>query len=329
MDIQDRRGLKIAAARRLEDAPNAQRIVLLWAGASAALSLLVSFLSFLLDGQIESTGGLSGIGLRSLLETAQSLLSVVSFALLPFWNLGYTACTLRFARGEETTHKDLLRGFRRFRPALRMMVLRYFLYMGIVIGVFYIGLAILSMTPLAGPFYSIIEGQEEALLAGAVSEEVMFSAMESVIPMLVICGIICVVAVLPLFYRLRLAEFRIMDEPECRARAALRDSGRMMRRRRWKLALLDLSFWWYFLAELVAAVLCYGDTILAAIGVELPFGTDAAFFLFYVLGMLAQVLVIYLRGNYVQTTYAMFYQVLRQEQQTIENTVALRANGEV
>ena len=76
MDIRDRRGLKQWAAQRLDQADNARRLVLIWSVASAVISLLASFLSFLLDTQIEQTGGLSGIGLRSVLTTAQSLLSM-------------------------------------------------------------------------------------------------------------------------------------------------------------------------------------------------------------------------------------------------------------
>ena len=38
--------------------------------------------------------------------------------------------------------------------------------------------------------------------------------------------------------------------------------------------------------------------------------TDLAFFLFYVLGLGAQVALLYYKGNFVQTTYALFYRAL-------------------
>ena len=110
MDIRDRQGLKRLAAERLGKAPQAKRIVLIWAGVSALASLLVSFISFLLDARIEDTGGLAGIGLRSFLETAQTLLSLANMLLAPFWSLGYIACVLGFAQEQETHSRSLLEG---------------------------------------------------------------------------------------------------------------------------------------------------------------------------------------------------------------------------
>lgn len=320
MDIRDSRGLKASAADRLRRAPQAQRIILIWAGASAGLSLLVSFLSFLLSSQIELTGGLSGIGLRSVLSTAQSLLSLANMALAPFWSLGYTACVLRFVRQENAGPGDLLAGFRRFGPALRLMLLRYALYMGLAIGAVYLGSILLSMTPLALPMYEAMESNQELILSGTVTEELLLSMMDAMIPILIGCVVLYIILIIPVSYRLRLAEFRLMDEPKCGALMAMRDSNQLMRRRCVSLFKLDLSFWWYFLAELLAAALCYGDVFLPALGVTLPFGSDTAFFLFYVIGMAAQVALLYFRGNYVQTTYGVFYGTVSGPRQEMEHT---------
>lgn len=310
MNTLDRRGLKAASAERLRQAPLAQRIILIWAGASAGISLLVSFLSFLLDSQIELTGGLSGIGLRSVLSTAQSLLSLASMALLPFWNLGFTACVLRFVRQEEAGPRNLLDGFRRFGPALRLMLLRYALYMGLAIGASYVGMIVLSMTPLAMPLYQLVEDNQELFLSGEITEEMILSMMDAMVPMLIGCLVLYVALIIPVSYRLRLAEFRVMDDPRCGALMALRESNQRMRRNCVSLFKLDLSFWWYFLAEFVAAGLCYGDLFLSALGITLPVNADAAFFIFYIIGMAAQVALLYFRGNYVQTTYGLFYQAV-------------------
>ena len=123
-------------------------------------------------------------------------------------------------------------------------------------------------------------------------------------------GILCLAILIPVSYRLRLADFRIMDEPRCRARVSLRESVRLMHRNCMSLFRLDLSFWWYFLAELLAAFLCYGDMVLPLLGISLPMHEDLAFFLFYVLGLAAQVTLLYCVGNRVQTTYALFYTTL-------------------
>lgn len=310
MDIRDRRGLKELAARHLAEAPQAKRIILIWAGASALVALLVSLISFLLDTQIESTGGLSGIGLRSVLETVQSLLSLANVVLAPFWTLGYTACALRFARKQEAQPRNLLEGFRRFGPALRLLVLRYFLYLGLVIGALYLGFTVFSMTPLYLPVYELTGTAETALLEGTVTDALAMEMLRAMVPMFIGCGILCLAILIPVSYRLRLADFRIMDEPRCRARVSLRESVRLMHRNCINLFKLDLSFWWYFLAELLAAFLCYGDMVLPLLGVSLPMHKDLAFFLFYVLGLAAQVTLLYCVGNRVQTTYALFYTTL-------------------
>lgn len=312
MDIRDRNGMKILAAERVDNAPQAKKIILLWAGASALLSLAVSLISFLLDSQIELTGGLSGIGLRSVLTTLQTLLTIASTVLVPFWTLGYTGCTLRFARGQDARLRDLAEGFRRFGPALRLMLLRYLLYLGIALLAMNVSSMILSATPFAAPLYDLLAGSEEQILAGNVSDELLSAATAAMIPMFIGFLALFALLVIPLVYRLRLAELRLMDEPRCGARMAMRESSRLMFRKRFQLFRLDLSFWWYFLAEFLIAGLCYGDQLLPLFGVTLPIGADLAFFLFYALGLGAQVILLYFLGNRVQTTYAIFYDTLLQ-----------------
>jgi len=321
MDIRDRRGLKRLAAERLGNAPQAKRIVLIWAGVSALVSLVVSFISFLLDARIEDTGGLAGIGLRSYLETAQTLLSLTNMVLAPFWSLGYLACVLGFAQGRGTQPRDLLEGFRRMGPALRMLLLRMLLYVGIFLLAGNIASFLFTLSPSSLEMLQLMEIHEEALMTGVISDEVAAEMLQAMTPMLIGGGLLCIAAMIPVSYRLRLAEFRLMDEPRCRARASLLESNRLMRRNCMALFRLDLSFWWYFLAELLAASLCYGDVLLAAFGIQLPMGTDLAFFAFYVLGMGAQVALLYFRGNYVQTTYALFYRNLAAPDGNTESSV--------
>ena len=310
MDIRDRRGLKGLAAQKLAGAPQARKIVLIWAGVTASVSLLVSLLSFLLDGQIEGTGGLSGIGLRSILSTAQTLLTLANMVLMPFWSLGYTACVLRFSQGEACPPQGLLEGFRRLGPAFRMMLLRAIIYVGICLLAGNIASFFFSISPASIAMYELLELHEEAFLAGTLSDAVSMEILRAMVPMLIGGGLLCVAVMIPVSYRLRLAEFRLMDEPRCRARVSLFESIRLMRHNSFALFRLDLSFWWYFLAEFLAASLCYGDIFLKALGVPLPMGADLAFFLFYAVGLGAQVALLCFKGNYVQTTYALLYRTL-------------------
>ena len=321
MDIQDRKGLKRLAADKLEGSVQARKVVLIWAGVSALVSLVVSLISFLLDGQIADTGGLSGLGLRSFLSTVQALLSLANMALMPFWSLGYIACVLRFSQGEDCQPQCLLEGLRRFGPAFRMLLLRSLLYVGIALLAGNIASFFFSLSPGSLPLYELLTLHEEAFAAGALSDEAAMEILRAMIPMLIGGALLCLAVMIPVSYRLRLAEFRLMDEPRCRARVSLLESNRLMRGNSLALFRLDISFWWYFLAEFLAAGLCYGDIFLTALGIPLPMGSDLAFFLFYVLGLGAQVALLCCKGNYVQTTYALFYRALATGEEETDNPV--------
>lgn len=319
MTIQDRRGLKAAAADALTCAPNAKQLVLLWAGVNTVLPLFVSVLSFILNTQIAQTGGLSGIGLRSVLSTAQEALSSLTSILLPFWNLGYTAAMLHVIRKQSTNSKTLLDGFRRFGPYLRLMLLMTLLFVAVGIAAFYVGITILSVTPLADPVYEIID-QSQSILSGTMDEATLALAGRSLIPIFLICCGIALLLLIPVFYRLRMAEFCLLDSSRRSARLVMWESRKMMRRNCLQLFRLDLSFWWFYLAQVLLTALCYGDVLLPMLGVALPFSEDAAYFIFYIAALLAQFVLLYCCSNQVQATYAAFYEALRTPAQE-ENTL--------
>jgi len=311
MDIRDRRGLKAAAEQALDRAPNHKKILLIWAGVNTVLPLLASVISLILNSQISNTGGLSGIGLRSVLSTAQSVLSLSISLLLPFWTLGYTAAVLRFARKQPAEPATLLAGFRRFGSVLGVTLLKALICAAVCIACFYASILFLSITPLANPIYSILKSSEQFLQSGVLDESTLQSTAEAMMPMFAVCAVICCVVVIPVLYRLRLAELRVMDSPRCGAIYAIQESRYLMRRNCTKLFLLDLSFWWFYLLQILLSLLCYGDVLLPMLGVTFPFSDDVAYFVFYIAGLLGQLLLLYCVGNKVQTTYALFYDALR------------------
>lgn len=313
MDICNRHGLKSAASDALACAPDHKKLVFLWAGVSTVLPLLASILSFILEFQIADTSGLSGIGIRSILSTIQSVLSISTSILLPFWTLGYTAVVLRFARKEPAGYPLMLEGFRRFGPALRLMLLEILIYAAICFACVQAGAVVLSFTPLADPVYQVLSDSQQMLLSGVIDESILLAATEAMTPILIICGILCIIVLIPVTYRLRLAELCIMDTPGCGALQAIGKSLRLMRGNSMHLFRLDLSFWWFYLAQSLLSVLCYGDVILPMLGITLPFSADTAFFIFYIAALLAQLVLLYLFSVKVQTTYALFYDALRPE----------------
>lgn len=311
MKITDRRGMKEAAENALSHTPNQKTLVLIWAGVSIALPLFVSICNFILNSQIAETGGLSGIGLRSILSTVQSVLSNAASLLIPFWTLGYTAVVLRFSRKEAADSSTLLEGFLRFGPALRATILKALICTAVGFVGFYAGIMLLSLTPLARPVYQILEQNQSMLMSGTLDESILEAVTQAMMPVFLICSGLCFLLLIPVLYRLRLTDYCLLDAENRSAVYAIGESRRLMRRNCIRLFQLDLSFWWYYLAQILLVALCYGDVILPMVGVALPFNEDAAFFIFYIAAMLAQLALFYLFSNKVQTTYAVFYDTLR------------------
>lgn len=303
MDIRDRRGLKLEARQALGAAGyDPKKLILMHTGASMALSLVLSLVSHLLDQQIGGTGGLSGVGLRSALETVQMVLLIGQMSAVLFWQIGYTYVSLRISRRESVGPAGLAEGFRQFGPVLRLRLITMAIYGGILFAASYLATMILSFTPLANPLLEAYEiGTEEAML----------EAMDAVmLPLAVIALAITAVLALPVYYRLRMADLALMEEPRAGAMAAIRKSRVMTYGRRMELFKLDLSFWWFYGLEMVTMVVAYGDLILPVFGLQLPWSDTVSYYVFLVLSCLGQLALYWWRGNEVQVTYARAYEAL-------------------
>ena len=315
MDLHNRRGLKDAAKASLSEAPNdPKKIILIHTGLSVALMLLLVVLDFVLSNQIENTGGLSGLGTRSLLTTVQSLLQLVQLVALPFWEIGYLFCAMKMARKEAAEPASLLEGFRRFGPFLRAMLLQGVIYFGIMVICIYIGTQIFMFTPFAEPMLESmmpLMSDAAALENTEVLNEAMVQAMEqSFLPLLaIIGGLFCIVAV-PISYWFRMVNYALLDDPKKGAIAAMGRSRQLMRNHCFSLFQLDLSFWWYYLLQVLLNVVCYGDVLLSMAGVTLPWSGDVSFFLFYILFLVGQLVLYYFARNQVEVTYALAYDSL-------------------
>lgn len=317
MDFRDRRALKQEAGQRLDSANyDPGKLILIHTGASALLMLVLMVSSQVLQGQISSTGGLSGMGLRSILTTLVSLVEIAGNLVLPFWTMGYLYAMLQIARGEYVAPASLLEGFRRFFPVLRLKALQYLLYLGVAIVCFYPAIFLFVLTPLSQPLMDILMSVTTAdgmLDSAMLMEEGVMSALtDAAIPLIIFYLVVYAIVCLPLSYRFRMADYALLDDPKGRAWAAMRNSSRLMKGNCFSLLKLDLSFWWYYVLEVLLMVLCYGDQLLAALGVTLPISADTAYFVFYIAYLLAQLGIYYLVKNKVEVTYAVGYNVLRQ-----------------
>jgi uncharacterized membrane protein len=317
MDISDRNSLVIEANRRLEHTEcDHRRLVMIYAGVMALVLALASGASWWLQTQISSTGGLQGIGMRSILETAATVLQLVSTIALPFWTMGYVLCILGIVRGKRMETGDLLGGFQRFFPLLRLNLYRVFKYFLIGTVLLYPSIMLFLSTPLAQPVYDILEplvlnATDTTQVMVMMDEATAVALTEAMIPWMVLYGGLFLLLAAPLYYRLRLADYILLDNPKLGALQAVRLSTMMTLRKRMQLFLLDLRFWWFYLGLGLCAAVCYLPLMLSWFGIMLPLWADYACYGGY---LVLQFGLIVAAQNKVEATWAMAYEALSQEQ---------------
>ncbi len=308
MDIRNRQAVYGRAGQTLAAAPALRRLVLIHSAVTAGVLLLVTAANFLLDSRIGQTGGLGGMGLRSALETAATVLQLAVNLALPFWNIGYIAAVLHALKGERCEAGDLLLGFRRFGPVLRLTLLKELLMLVLILLVSYPAMMLFFMTPWAKP---LMEVMASISVTGQMDEAILVQAADAImLPMTVIVmGAVMLMAV-PVFFRLRFAELALMEAPEQGAIRAMNRSLRLTRGNCGALLKIDLHFWWYYVLEGVVTVIAYADTLLTLAGIPLPGNATALFFVTYVVHLAAQVALYWFAKNRVFVTGAVCCEAL-------------------
>ncbi|MDO5400536.1 MAG: hypothetical protein Q4F17_06100 [Eubacteriales bacterium] len=314
-----------AAPRRLGDAPAGKKIVLYYAGILTALSGLGMLMNFLLNLQISKTGGLGSMGVRSVLEALQSMVPMVQSALLMCVAVGYQAAMLRIARGQYASPQTLRLGFGRFWVLLRSGIAQGLIYLAIGMASMYLASLIFTMTPWANALMEIvapmIAGLDSTLTTPALDPDTVARLIPVMRPMIWIFLGLFVLFALPVSLRLRMVNYVIIDKPGTGALAALGESRKMMRYHVLDLLRLDLRLWWWYAALAFATVLCYADTLLPALGVQLPLSPTAAYYVFYVLYLAVQFALYYCLGNRVEVTYALAYEEVRPHEEPSNGAV--------
>lgn len=311
--------LRSAAGGSLERADRPSRVILLHTGAVLLLSLLLTVADYLLNKQISTTGGLSGMGMRSVLSTVQSLLRLSQAVVLPFWQIGYTCYTLKVAQQQSAGISDLFEGFRRFGSVLRLKALMAGMVAILVLVCSNISSILFMLTPWAAPMME----KMQTLLATDPDEQMLLDALmamaeEITVPVMIIFGLCLLVGGSFLFFRFRLAERWLMDHPQGGALAALINSHKLMRGN-WKALLrVDLSFWWFYLLELLLTALCFGDVVLGFMGIEMTTDAFGSYILFFGLYLCGQMALYWWKRNEVSVTYAHAYLTLCPEEEPQE-----------
>lgn len=300
--------LKSQANARLEN-QNPKKMILIFTGITVLLNLLASGLTLYLDHQIESTGGLSGLGARSVLETVQTVLQYATMIFTPFWTAGLTAVALNWADHRNPQPKDLLSGFKRFSSVLSYECLRMFIYFGVGMACSYVASLIFTLTPFSDSLVDILETAmvSDTLDLTALDTMPLGSLVSAYLPLLLIDAAIMIPVMIFVSYTFRLAPYFIMDEGRCSGFEAMVFSSKAMKGNRFKMFKLDLSFWWFYLLEAVLAVVCYLDVILPALGVTLPFSETVAYFIALALYCVLELALHLWKKADVETTYALAY----------------------
>lgn len=305
------RALKQTAAQRLSEASYCPRkLIALHTGISLAVSLAVAFIDIFLSQQIDNTGGLAGIGLRSSLSTVQSGLLLAVAIVLPIWSAGFQRAALCYGRKQPAGPATLLEGFRRFGPVLRLLLLQCLLISLLFMVCTYLGVVIFFMTPAAQPYTEAMLPLMEELSGMdpnfALAEETALALLETLLPAYAIVGVLFVAAAIPVFYRIRLANFAILDDPRVGAVFAIVKSWKLAKHHCLQLFRLDLSFWWFYVLQLLLAAVGY-------LALFLPELTEGHMILLSLLQAAGQLALFWWAGSHVHTTYALAYDALQED----------------
>lgn len=259
MTLPSSKYLKKKAANRLASGNDPQKVILYYAAITFAASFFVTAVRYYLSGEISQTGGLSNIGIRSILSTADSVLPILQSVLIMCLNLGYLAAMLRIARRQYASPKTLKAGAERFWVLLRKNILVSFYYIGVGIAAFYLSIGIFMVTPLSNSFNAAAIPLMEQINynpANFVLDETVLSVLAPAMrPLFILMAIVMLLFEAPIFYRFRLADYFLVDQPGIGALAAMQQSRFFMRGNCINMLKLDLSFWWFFLLQAAAGVL--------------------------------------------------------------------------
>lgn len=274
------RGAAVADRYRAET----KRLVLLYSGVLALLTLGINGLYLLLENRIGGTGGLDGLGLRSVLQTVQNVLSYGNMIFGPVWSAGFLFAMLTMVRGAAPGPRDLLEGFRRLSRVLGYMAFQFLILVALLTAAVYGGAILFSVSPwgaefaeLLGPVLSdpnLITAEGTIDMALIPTEAMQAAA----VPMLVMVAAVFLPLYAWISYGFRMALYLVMDGSVGGVRAHF-VSRRMMRGHKWQLLRLDMSFWWYYALIALTAAVGYLDLILGLMGIEVPIDSTVLYFL--------------------------------------------------
>ena len=312
------KNLKQEAAQRVDRLLcNPRKIVLIYAMVSFGVSLVAALMNLFLNGQIAQTGGLDGLEVKTLWETTATVSELALVFLTPIWSLGLVSVVLGFARGKEAQTKDLTAGFNRFFAGLGLHLLTILLYIFASLITIYIGTALMSfmadmnkLDRILQPFAQTIEQNPEIVSDPAFLQTLPWGELLACLwlPILFVV-LITVVLIAFLSYRLRLAQYFLMDGLGMGAMQAVRKSFSSMKGNVLAFIRLDLSYWWYYGLMILFGTSSLLNLIPFLLG--MPQVSDLAAIGIQFLSSAALCTLYWWKGAQVETTFALAYENLK------------------
>ena len=301
------------AKTRLGEAPgNPKKLVLIHTAIALGGSLFLTVITYLLDHLIANTGGLGGLGTRSMLTTIDTVLTRVFSIALPFWQVGIFYAALQWISREQAIFGSLLQGFRRFGAVLGLLFLRGGLFFALGIPLSFISATIFLLTPFSGPYMeqltSMMESNFTSEQLELMTPEVTAAMLQGVAPLLIIFGVLYLAVAIPLFYRIRFADFAVLDGlPAGRAMVKSFAITRKSCMQVWK---VDLSFWWFYLLQILSVSLCNMGAFFPLLGISLPISDTVVALALYILGTVFQTVLLWQYEARRVTVYGLTYRTL-------------------
>ena len=294
----------------------AKPIVRRYTAVYLGVGLLMAMISLVCTALLARTGDLADLDKQAVIYTAQIVLNLAARAFLPLWSVGFTVCALGFARKQAVQPGHLLGGLYRWAGLLRLglllaivfLSLTYLLIMGLM--------TVFVMTPGGAKLIAVMYTAVNATTITPEMEEAVLAAME---PLYLLSAPFILLLLLFLSYQFRLAVYRLLDQERPGAIRAMLESLILLRRQRWKLMKLDLSWWWYYLLTALLSGVLYAPELLAVLGVNLPLDGTVQYLICYLLYAAGLWLLYTAALARVETSYALFYDHLTKRQLTMDN----------
>ena len=315
MNIRHPKTVKSVARELLSRAGQLRQILLVYCGILLASCLVTTGLGQGLGSLMSRSGGLGNLGTRSLLSTLQTLLPMAHTLVLLVLDLGLLAAMLRISRGQFTSPQTLRTGLARFFPLLRLLLVQIPIYLALGLAMVYASMMVFFMTPLSNgvielltPMVNSGADPQQLVTMLTTDDAALMAFLKAVAPMYGILLVLMAAVMIPVSYRLGVAQLVIVEDPRAGAFRALSESFRMTRRNCMAFFKLDLSFWWYYLASMLVNVLPFLDSVVPM--------SESAGWLLYGLSLVLQIGLYYFFRPRLEVGRCLIYNAIRPKPQS-------------